>query len=121
VDRRFRAAEDLDHPKLAEPGMGGRTRTGLARRGAARAARIAAATNDAAARSALERFVRNFGDGHMDLTWPAAPNIARPKSPAAGSTCAELGYRSEPDSSAVASRLPGYRALAPHDMQERGS
>lgn len=76
-------------------------------------ARIAAATNDTAARSALERFVKNFGDGHIDLTWPAAPAMGRPNSSAARSTCAELGYWGEPDSSAVASRLPGYRALAP--------
>lgn len=77
--------------------------------------RLAAATDEATARSALERFVRNFGDGHMELRWPSAPGPALSTSAAAAprSTCAELGYRSEDDSGAIATRLPNYQSSSP--------
>lgn len=81
--------------------------------------RLAAATNDAAARSALDRFIRNFADGHMELTWPSPPPPATAAAPTKRSTCAELGYRSEPDDNAVASRLPGYTAVGLRPGQAR--
>lgn len=84
--------------------------------------RIAAAQDDAAARQALERFVRAFADGHMELVWPG------PSAPAASSasdtstvrsTCAELGYWSEPDELAVGTRLPGFAAIGPEAGEVR--
>lgn len=80
--------------------------------------RLAAATNDAAAHSALERFVRNFADGHMELSWPASPP-ASAGAPAARSTCAELGYWRAPDEYGIAARLPGYRPVGPQEDHVR--
>lgn len=79
-------------------------------------ARLDAATDDHAARSALDRFVRNFEDGHMELSWPSAPADAS-SAPATRSTCRELGYWSEPDDGAVATRLPGYVPLPPGEIE----
>lgn len=78
--------------------------------------RLAVATDDAGARVALERFVRAFADGHMELSWPSPPPVA----PAARrSTCADLGYRSGRDESDVATRLPGFVPLGPQDGSVR--
>jgi hypothetical protein len=84
--------------------------------------RIAAAQDDAAARAALERFVRAFADGHMELVWPEPPSPATPTASdarAVRSTCAELGYWSEPDDFAVGTRLPGYAAIGPEAGEVR--
>lgn len=78
--------------------------------------RLASAQDDAAARAALERFVRAFADGHMELVWPEPSAPAAPSAsdaPAVRSTCAELGYWSEPDDLAVGTRLPGFAAIGP--------
>ena len=75
--------------------------------------RLAAATDDAGARVALDRFVRSFADGHMELSWPAPPRASA--APALRSTCAALGYRSDPDSDAAATRLAGYAPVGPQD------
>lgn len=81
--------------------------------------RLAVATDDAAARSALDRFIRNFADGHMELTWPSPPPPSSAAAPTKRSTCAELGYRNEPDDNAVASRLHGYMPVGPQTGQAR--
>lgn len=84
--------------------------------------RLAAAQNDAAARAALERFVRAFADGHMELVWPepSAPSApAASDAPAVRSTCAALGYWSEPDDFAVGTRLPGFAAIGPEAGEVR--
>ena len=77
--------------------------------------RLAEATDDAAARSALDRFVRNFGDGHMELSWPAVaslPVIAAPVIAAPDvATCTTLGYRDDADDGAIATTMPGYRPV----------
>jgi len=77
-------------------------------------ARLAAANDDSAARSALERFVKSFGDGHMQLSWPSAAAPASSTAPAPRSVCSELGYQhDEDDTYAIAPRLPGYQSLRP--------
>lgn len=84
--------------------------------------RLAAAQDDAAARAALERFVRAFADGHMELVWPEPSAPAAPSAsgaPTVRSTCAELGYWSEPDDFAVGTRLPGYAAIGPEAGEVR--
>jgi len=70
--------------------------------------RLAAANDDTAARVALERFVANFGDGHLELSW-AEPSPKTESSPPP--ICSGLGYVSRPDTSAVASGLAGYTAI----------
>lgn len=80
--------------------------------------RLESATDDAQARRALERFVAAFGDGHLQLTWPSAGGPA----PHGGGNashegneseplCRRLGYESQPDTTAIGARLPGYAAL----------
>jgi len=72
--------------------------------------RLAAATTDFEARSALERFVANFGDGHLSLTWPAPkPSVHDDPKPAI--TCKTLGYDDSADTRAIAKNLDGYQAL----------
>lgn len=81
--------------------------------------RLAAAQDDAAARAALDRFVRAFADGHMELVWPEPAAPAAFEAPAERSTCAELGYWSEPDDPAVGTRLPGFAAIGPEAGEVR--
>lgn len=76
--------------------------------------RLAAATDVAAAKRALELFLRPFGDGHMSLTWPMTvkvvhvpESVARPKM----SFCEQLGFRADADTTAIARDLPGYESL----------
>jgi hypothetical protein len=81
-------------------------------------ARIDAAADVHQARFALTRFVEMFGDGHLELNWPApspsAPTPA-PSGAAAASVppgiCASLPAAGRPDDGAIAARLPGYEAL----------
>jgi hypothetical protein len=81
--------------------------------------RLDAAQDNAAARAALERFVRAFADGHMELVWPEPAGPAVQDSAAVRSTCAELGYWSEPDDLAVGTRLPGFVAVGPEAGEVR--
>lgn len=81
--------------------------------------RLATATSDVAARSALERFVRNFADGHMELSWPSPPPSGSATTPAPRSRCASLGYWSEPDEYGIATRLPGFKPVGSQDGQVR--
>lgn len=77
--------------------------------------RLAEAGDDVAAWLALDRFVEDFGDGHMYLTRPspAAAAQAPAAAPAPPSICASLGYRNRPDPHAIGARLSGYRAVSP--------
>lgn len=75
-------------------------------------ARLAAANDDFAARFALERFLRSFGDGHMEVRWPAAAPVQSAIAPAPRSTCAELGFRAASDNGAMATRLPGFESIS---------
>ena len=77
-------------------------------------ARLDAASTPDEARDALRRFVRPFADGHMEFR-PAVPLDHRPASAAANERpdCAALGIEDRPDDGAIATRLPGYRTLAP--------
>jgi hypothetical protein len=71
--------------------------------------RIANAPDAAAARSALERFIAAFGDGHLSLAGPEA-QMGSPATPA--SLCTRLGFRADVDTTAIARGLPGYQPLA---------
>jgi len=75
--------------------------------------RLEGARDPLAARRVLERFIQSFGDGHMEISWPAPGTNEDP--PAKGDVCERLGYWSAPDDRAVATQLPGYRSLTPED------
>jgi hypothetical protein len=81
--------------------------------------RLDAASNDFDARVALERFVNNFGDGHVSLTWPARQPSVQSESPAP-TTCKSLGYQESPDISAIARDLAGYQPLSPANGIDAG-
>jgi hypothetical protein len=82
--------------------------------------RLETATDDAQARRALERFVAAFGDGHLQLTWPSAGGTAAHHSTESALLCRRLGYESQPDTSAIGARLPGYVALDEQDPWAAG-
>ena len=82
--------------------------------------RLETATDDAQARRALERFVAAFGDGHLQLTWPSGGNNAPRESTQSAPLCRRLGYESQPDTSAIGARLPGYVALDEQDPLAAG-
>lgn len=75
--------------------------------------RLADATTPGEAKDAFQRFLRPFADGHMELV--SAPALPGPTGPVstAPPDCASLGIEDHPDRDAVATRLPGYRALSP--------
>lgn len=76
--------------------------------------RLAVANDEAAAWVALERFVRTFADGHMELSWPSPPTAGATAAPNR-STCATLGYCDDTDDAAVATRLPGFTPIGSQD------
>ena len=82
--------------------------------------RLETATDDAQARRTLERFVAAFGDGHLQLTWPSAGSNASHESTESAPLCRRLGYESQPDTSAIGARLPGYVALDEQDPWAAG-
>lgn len=86
------AARGLDLPATYE----------AARRG------IAAAQSDSDARLALERFLSRFGDGHLYVDWPRVGGAAES---APAPLCQRLGYFDLADARAVATRLPGFKAV----------
>lgn len=72
--------------------------------------RLAHARDDFEARRAIERFLETFGDGHIEVHWPA------PQAPAMGGDgpkplCDRLGYSTVNDDGAIATRLPGFRPV----------
>jgi hypothetical protein len=81
--------------------------------------RLDAAQDDATARIALERFVRAFADGHMELVWPRPAPSSVSDATIMRSTCADLGYWSEPDDLAIGTRLPGFAAIGPEAGEVR--
>jgi hypothetical protein len=74
--------------------------------------RLEAARDDYQARSALERFVKAFADGHFEIRWPAPPPpaAAAPRAEAQPPLCERLGWFEFGDN-AIAPRLPGFRRL----------
>jgi len=76
--------------------------------------RIAAAHDDYEARRAIERFLTAFGDGHLEVRWPAA---AAP-SPAAGPPpplCDRLGYFDLRDEGGAALPMAGVTPVGSAD------
>ena len=79
--------------------------------------RLRAAHSEAEAREVFDRLEQYLGDGHVDFVWPRAGGAI----PTGGETddgeddrppCERLGFRADGrDGSAIATRLPGYRAL----------
>lgn len=79
--------------------------------------RLRAARSDAEAREVFQRFEDYIGDGHLEFVWPAGT----PSAPAGRSEtdsqdtapCRRLGFQADGrDGSAIATNLPGYRALS---------
>src|ERR1700722_14542508 len=70
--------------------------------------RIEAASNDADARAAFDRFARKLGDGHVVFAWPRAkaPNTGVP-----ADQCQALGYDAISRAGPLAAYAPGYRAI----------
>lgn len=66
------------------------------------------AKTDAEARQALDRFMREFGDGHVSITWPAA---ASPAGGSAKSLCERLRYRARDFPGVDFSRLDHFKAV----------
>lgn len=56
-------------------------------------AQLAGAASDDEARRILERFLAEFGDGHVRIDWPRASEPPASQPAAAARTCADLGYR----------------------------
>lgn len=76
--------------------------------------RLRAARSDADAREVFERLEKYLGDGHVDFVWPTggAPSSAAASGPDARPPCDVLGFKADGrDGQAIATRLPGYRAL----------
>jgi hypothetical protein len=82
--------------------------------------RLEAATDDAQARRAMERFVAAFGDGHLQIIWPSAGSKASHESDQSAPLCRRFGYESPTDTSAIGARLPGYVALDEQDPWAAG-
>lgn len=72
---------------------------------------LEAATSDHEARAVLERFIRDFGDGHLELVWPRTESRKQGRGSALTHVCERLGFRSRSASHAIGARLPGYRPL----------
>ena len=74
--------------------------------------RLENARTEADARFALERFIATFGDGHMEIAWPAPKAASTAQgSGAAPPLCTRLGYFDVGDSGAIATHLAGYRSV----------
>lgn len=70
--------------------------------------RIEAASNDADARAAFDRFARKLGDGHLLFVWPHK----KAQNPASGaSRCRSLGYDSASRAGMLVGLAAGYNAI----------
>jgi Peptidase family S41 len=66
------------------------------------------ANSAAEARTALDRWARSFGDGHVKIRWPDQPAAL----PLSAQTCAAIGFDARMQGAPIAAHMPGYRALA---------
>jgi hypothetical protein len=74
--------------------------------------RLSAARNEAEAREVFNRFESYLGDGHVDFVWPSNASAGAPANATEpGTPCERLGFRTDRDGGALATRLPGYRPL----------
>lgn len=78
-------------------------------------AQLGRAASDEEARRVLDRFLDEFGDGHLYIDWPR-PARAKPAEPApaakpAGKSCADLGYRAWRDPGLEFSASRGWERL----------
>jgi hypothetical protein len=72
--------------------------------------RLARARDEFQARRAIDRFLEAFGDGHVEIAWPAPAATPAAKT-APSPLCDRLGYADAGDDGAVATRLAGFRAV----------
>jgi hypothetical protein len=78
-------------------------------------AQLAQAASDDEARRILERFLAEFGDGHLGIDWPPPEPPAPPPSspaPAPARSCADLGYRAWRDKGMDFGAAGNYEPLA---------
>lgn len=93
-------------------------RMDLAAHAARAEAQLAKAASDGEARRILDRFLADFGDGHLYLSWPEPPRPsaatppAAPEAAPAGRTCADLGYAPWRDPGPAFAGTGNYEALA---------
>lgn len=74
------------------------------------------AASDEEARRVFERFLGEFGDGHLRIEWPRPPATQaaaaqKPAQGAAGKSCADLGYRRWRDAGLDFAAFRGYEPL----------
>jgi len=82
------------------PGIASRARSALER-----------AQTDEDAHGIFERFLARLGDEHLSIEWDANP--PDPADDASLPDCVRFGFRDDPDTRAIASRLPGYADISP--------
>jgi len=80
--------------------------------------RLRRAQDEFQARRALDRFLESFGDGHIEIHWPA-PQGRAVGGQASEPLCARLGYSPVNDDGAIATRLPGFRPVGAQDAPLR--
>lgn len=69
--------------------------------------------NEADARKVLNKFLDSFGDGHLEMDWPAAAAVSAEPKATEPSLCARLGYQKKTFKSGVDfSLLPQFTSLA---------
>jgi len=70
------------------------------------------AQSDGEAREIFERFVARLGDAHLSIEWDANP--PDPADDASLPDCVRFGFRDDPDTRAIASRLESYHDVSPN-------
>ena len=73
------------------------------------------AASDEEGRRVFERFLAEFGDGHLRIDWPRPPAARKPAQGGAGRSCADLGYRRWRDPGLDFTAFRGYEPLVTPD------
>jgi hypothetical protein len=74
--------------------------------------RLKTATSDAEARAAIDRLMRAFGDGYVDVHWPVPRDVSAARlTTDPGPLCQRLGYDARKGGHALGPDLTGYEPL----------
>jgi hypothetical protein len=81
-------------------------------------AKLREAKDEGEARRILDKFVENFGDGHLEIDWPKAQEQSSPSSrDTPHDQCARLGYNSRMHSGLNFSVSPAFTPLSTEDAE----